>query len=83
MIHNFTVENFYSINEEQELDFTSTKKYSSSFTEYEDKFISNVNCFIGANASGKTNVFKALHFLLWYAQMAYYDMVGSYEALFE
>ena len=83
MIHNFTVENFYSINEEQELDFTSTKKYSSSFTEYEDKFISNVNCFIGANASGKTNVFKALHFLLWYAQMSYYDMAGSYEALFD
>ena len=46
MIHKFTVENFYSINEEQELDFTSTKKYSNSFAEYEDKYISNVNCFL-------------------------------------
>ena len=82
MIHNFTVENFYSINEEQELDFASTKKYSSSFTEYEDKFISNVNCFIGANASGKTNVLKALHFLLWYAQMSYYDIIEDNEILF-
>ena len=82
MIHKFTVENFYSINEEQELDFASTKKYSSSFTEYEDKFISNVNCFIGANASGKTNVLKALHFLLWYAQMSYYGIIEDNEILF-
>ena len=72
MIHNFKVENFYSINEKQELNFTSKNKYSDSYTDFKSDYISNISCFVGANASGKTNVFKALAFLLWFAEKSFY-----------
>jgi len=84
MIHNFSVENFYSIYDKQELDFTSNKKYNNSSIFFsENTFINNVNCFIGANASGKTNIFKALHFLIWFAQTSFYDLYGDFDALFD
>lgn len=73
MIHSFKVENFNSIGEEQELDFTSSKEYSDSYSKYEDTFISNVNCIVGANASGKTNLFKALFFSLFFIEKSFYS----------
>ena len=73
MIHDFKVENFHSSNEEQELSFISNKKYSESYSEYNSYYVSNVNCFVGANASGKTNIFKALSFLLWFAEKSFYS----------
>lgn len=83
MIHNFKVENFYSINEEQELDFTTNKKYSDSYGQYDNDYISKVNCFVGANASGKTNLFKALSFLLWFSENSFYqDLENDLKKLF-
>lgn len=83
MIHNFKVENFYSINEEQELDFTTNKKYSDSYGQYDNYYISKVNCFVGANASGKTNLFKALSFLLWFSENSFYkDIENDLKKLF-
>lgn len=82
MIHSFKVENFYSINEEQELNFTSNKKYSGSYGNYNDKFINLVNCFVGANASGKTNIFKALSFLIWFSENSFYNKNEDNENLF-
>ena len=77
MIHNFKVENFYSINEEQELNFTTSKKYSDSYVQYDNNYISQVNCFVGANASGKTNIFRALSFLLWFAENSFYKNIDN------
>ncbi|MBR1754256.1 AAA family ATPase [bacterium] len=83
MIHKFIVSNFYSIGDEQELDFTSGKLYSDSSTKFDDTtYISNVNCFVGANASGKTNIFKALTFLLWFAENSFYFDKTKVENLF-
>ncbi len=78
MIHNFKFENFYSINEEQELNFTTSKEYSASYNKYENRYISKVNCFVGANASGKTNLFKALSFMIWFSENSFYgkDKIG-------
>ncbi len=83
MIHNFKVENFYSIYNEQELDFTSSKQYGNSATPYNNYFVSNVNCFVGANASGKTNIFKALSFLVWYTEDSFYDITDSSAQIFD
>ena len=82
MIHKFKVKNFYSINEEQELDFTSNKQYSESSSEFDDIFVNNVNCFVGANASGKTNIFKALSFLIWFAEKSYYEVDENFNESF-
>lgn len=82
MIHNFKVENFYSINEEQELNFTSTSSYSDSFAKFSDIFVSNINCFVGSNASGKTNIFKALSFLIWFAENSFYQVSDNLGLLF-
>ena len=83
MLHNFKVENFYSIYEEQELSFTSKRFYGNSFTEFDDYYVSNVNCLIGANASGKTNILKALYFLLRFAQSSFYEIDESIVKLYE
>mgnify|MGYP002853540277 CR=1 FL=1 len=82
MIHNFKVENFYSINELQELSFTSTKKYSDSCIAYDNFYVNNVNCFVGANASGKTNIFRALSFFIWFAENSFYQMSENITRLF-
>ena len=72
MIHSLKVENFYSINEQLELDFTTSKLYSDSYAVFGGSYVSRINCFVGANASGKTNVFRALAFLLWFAENSFY-----------
>ena len=80
MIHNFKVENFYSINEEQEINFVSKKNYSNSYKFIKDSYVSLVNCFVGANASGKTNLFKALSFFIWFTENSFYresDNIGK------
>ena len=84
MIHNIKFENFYSINDCQEMDFTSNKKYCSSAKKYNDEYyISTVNCFIGANASGKTNALKALSFLTWFMEDSFYYSEASANAMFD
>ena len=82
MIHNFKIENYYSINEMQELDFTSNKKYNDSCTLKNNTYVNFVNCIVGANASGKTNTFKALSFLIWYAENSFYQIHENFGKLF-
>ncbi len=82
MILNLKVENFYSINAPQELDFTSNRLYSDSYAQCNDKYVNLVNCFVGANASGKTNILKALAFLLWFAEDSYKTIDKVSGALF-
>lgn len=81
MIHSFKVENFYSINEEQEINFVSKKAYSDSYINIEGGYVSLVNCLVGANASGKTNLFKALSFFIWFTENSFYrissDDIGT------
>ena len=74
MIHSFEVENFYSINERQEVNFTTGKRYSDSYSKFNDYVVTKVGCFVGANASGKTNLFRAMSFLSWFAQTSFYGL---------
>ncbi len=82
MIHSFKVENFNSIGERQELDFTSSKRYSDSSYSYNDIYVNAINCFVGANASGKTNIFKALSFFIWFAENSFYQVSDNHGRLF-
>ena len=74
MIINFKVKNFYSIKEEQEISFSITKKDKkddSSFLSECGNLLNNTIAIVGHNASGKTNVLKALSFCLWFVKNSY------------
>jgi len=67
MIINFSVQNFESIKDKQTLSFEADKS-----THLEDTYVQKtktghrllkLGLIYGANASGKTNIFKSLHFL--------------------
>lgn len=72
MIRRLEIENFYSIRETQIIDLRVGAKigdeegrFSESSAEPEERF-PKVVAFFGANASGKSNVLKALTFLRWF-----------------
>lgn len=68
MIHRLTIENFRSFNEKVELDFTVDPKKAGRPGYIETKTgetVSRLNMLIGPNASGKSNVLKALAVLHW------------------
>ena len=73
MIIEFSVKNFYSIKNTQTLSFKISKKDSLDGSSFKDKnnFFNKIACIIGNNASGKTNIMKALSFLLWFAHFSY------------
>ena len=64
MIYSFYVENFLSIRDRQEISFATTSdKTVRDFVAVEVKpnvYINKLGIFYGANASGKTNIIKAL-----------------------
>jgi uncharacterized protein len=72
MIRRLEIENFYSIRETQVIDLRVGGKVPNGegrFYEAEDgseERIPKVVAFFGANASGKSNVLKALSFLRWF-----------------
>lgn len=77
MIINFKVKNFYSIKEEQELRFDLTKKDykdDSAFVSNCGYYLNNTIAVLGHNASGKTNILKALSFCLWFIHKSYSDI---------
>ena len=77
MIIKFKVKNFYSIKEEQELSFDITKKDhkdDSSFLSDRGYYLNNTIAILGHNASGKTNVLKALSFCLWFIHKSYSEI---------
>ncbi|WP_319381136.1 ATP-binding protein [Thiomicrorhabdus sp.] len=61
MLLNFGFKNFYSFKDGTEISFELPKRGKDDTCN--DKLISNVLCIKGKNASGKTNVIKAIQFL--------------------
>ncbi len=69
MIRKFSVENFYSFKDRMEVDFSAGETVAG-----DDRFrksmgggyLASVLVCYGANASGKTNILKALAFLTWF-----------------
>ena len=66
MIAEFKIKNFYSLRDEQTLSFIPTSDDTSRdiYTEEvaEGVSLSKIGCIYGSNASGKTNILKALDF---------------------
>ena len=66
MIAEFKIKNFYSLRDEQTLSFIPTNDSSSRefYTEEvaDGVFLLKIGCIYGSNASGKTNILKALDF---------------------
>ncbi|MDR1774295.1 MAG: AAA family ATPase [Clostridioides sp.] len=74
MIKEFKVTNFSSIYKTQTISFSISKKDmldDSSFETTNGNKLNSILTVIGNNASGKTNILKALFFLLWFAQKSY------------
>lgn len=74
MIINFSVENFMSINERQDISFKISKVEhlnDSSRKLDNGKICNTITAVVGNNASGKTNILKALAFLLWFSKKSY------------
>lgn len=70
MIKKISVENFYSIHEPVEVSFVVDKNAPDTSgyvqTKNNGDRLTKLAMFIGPNASGKTNIFKALSFLTWF-----------------
>jgi len=77
MIKNIKIENFYSIGKEQEISFEVSPKdiIDDSSLKVDSKTSLNlVSCFIGHNASGKTNALKAVVFIFWIIKQSYENL---------
>ncbi len=79
MIIDFTVENFLSIKQAQSIYFNVTDK--DFLNDSTRELLNNLKCntittLIGNNASGKTNMLRALAFLLWSAKHSYENKTG-------
>lgn len=83
MIHSFKVQNFYSIGSEQVLDFTTNKKNNNAVAENSFGYINKLNCFMGNNASGKTNILKAMVFFKWLAEDTFSGLKIGEDILFK
>jgi uncharacterized protein len=69
MIHRFSFSNFFSFRDEQTIDFTVNEHAPDTEAYVESAFgtrIGKVLVLFGHNASGKTNVLRALSFLRWF-----------------
>ncbi|MFZ4762850.1 MAG: AAA family ATPase [Alphaproteobacteria bacterium] len=75
MLKNIKITNFYSIGKTQELSIAIASKDhlddSSRLHEKSSTYFNSVACIVGANASGKTNMLKALAFLAWFIENSY------------
>ncbi|EKD24465.1 MAG: hypothetical protein ACD_81C00009G0003 [uncultured bacterium] len=68
MIHSFSCKNFYSFPDVTTVDFTVNDQAPANNGYFETQSggrLSKIETVIGANASGKTNLLKALPFLKW------------------
>ena len=74
MLHSIKVTNFHSIGATQELKLCISSKDildKSAFLYSTNNAINLVNCIVGHNASGKTNILKALTFLIMFVNSSY------------
>ena len=80
MLNSIKVTNFHSIGETQELSMIIAKKDIldySSVSLGDDKALNLVSCIVGHNASGKTNILKALTFLAWFVNNSYEEKLDE------
>lgn len=69
MIYNISFKNFYSFKEKFNISFVVDKNSPDSNSYFRDKFenkLTKMVSVVGANASGKTNIFKAFCFIPWF-----------------
>jgi len=69
MIHKFSLKNFYSFKDENEVSFIVDKNAPKTDSYAKSAFDVRINktaAVLGANASGKTNLLRALPFLSWF-----------------
>ncbi len=67
MLYKLKVKNFYSIGETQEFDFTTSKQIDNSVAKTSFGYVNKISCIVGNNASGKSNMLKAIAFFKWLA----------------
>ena len=77
MLHRLEIENFYSIRRHQVIDLRvaghapeSSDRLAPLWSGSEER-VPKVVTFFGANASGKSNVLKALAFLVWFVRESF------------
>jgi len=81
MIHSFTCSNFYSFGDSATINFVVDKNApnnSGYFVTSAGTRLSKVETVIGSNASGKTNVLKALPFLKWLIVDSFKEQPGEH-----
>jgi predicted ATPase len=86
MIHRLTIENFRSFNKEVEMDFTAKpeKTGRAGYVQTQTgEVVSRVNMFIGPNASGKSNLLKALAVIYWALVESAEQNVQKFQYLFQ
>ena len=72
MFLNFKIKNYRSIGREVIVDFTiSESQRKNAYSEIGGKAINNIACIVGPNASGKSNILKAIVFFLRYLYRSY------------
>lgn len=77
MIYQLELENFYSVRERQDVDLTVGRKVPEEAGRLEqihdgsDDRAPRVVAIYGANASGKSNVLRAIAFLAWFVQFSF------------
>ena len=84
MVHRLEIENFYSIREHQVIDLRAAGNAPDQSDRLApiwpnaDERAPKVVALFGANASGKSNVLKALSFLAWFAKDSFSSVPGSW-----
>ena len=80
MIHTLRFSNFFSFADETEISFVLDARAngaeSSLSSTATDRHLSKLLAIVGANGAGKTNVIKALDFVLWFVTQSFFKEGG-------